>query len=150
MGIILLESSDSGKTAEGTREFVSVEDTKVSVSQRELLVGSEDGIEHDTMARAVHWLQSKLLFFDLEYKHVALVLEPMAGGLPEMSVVHIRSNDLVISSNNVFMSDKLLQFVVDNSTVWVHESRTGTQLTEEEEFLLKTNISVISLFNFFL
>lgn len=82
VGIILLESSDTGKSTEGSTKFISVEDIEISETDGEFLVGSEDGVEHQAVSWAIHGLQSKVLFFDLEGEHVGSVFAPVTGGLP--------------------------------------------------------------------
>jgi len=54
MGVILLEASNSDKTAQSARDFVSVKDTEVSVSQRKITITVDALFEHDAMSGTVH------------------------------------------------------------------------------------------------
>jgi len=54
MGVILLEASNSDKTAQGAGDFVSVKDTEVSVSQRKITITVDTLFEHDAMSGTVH------------------------------------------------------------------------------------------------
>jgi len=127
-----------------------VEDTEIGETLGKFLVRSQDGVEQDTVTGAVHGLQSEILFFDLEGKHVVLVLSPMAGSLPQSVAVHVGGDNLTVSSDFIFSSNKLNKTVEDKSASRVEESGSGTQLTEEEQFLAGTDVSMISLFDFFL
>jgi hypothetical protein len=54
MGVILLEASNSDKTAQSAGDFVSVKDTEVSVSQRKITITVDTLFEHDAMSGTVH------------------------------------------------------------------------------------------------
>lgn len=82
-----------------------------------------DHIEHDTMTRAVHWLQPMLLArFFLDEEDVLLVLKVVTAHLPKFRVVDIRRDDLTISSDFVFRPHEFYQSVVDDCSVWVEKS----------------------------
>jgi len=75
-------------------KFISMEDTEVSVSEREISVGSLDGVEHETMRGAVHWLESMLFIVILQQEHVLFILVPMSRDTPELGIEEIRGDDL--------------------------------------------------------
>jgi len=54
MGIILLEASNSNKTAQSTGDLVSMEDTEVSESHREITITVDTLLKHDAMSRTIH------------------------------------------------------------------------------------------------
>lgn len=145
MRIILLESSHASQSSEGTRELVTVENTEISNSPWELSVRTLSVAESETVTGAVHWLETEILLLNLNLEHVLRVVLPMAGSLPQIDVVHVWSNDLFVSTGPVLLTQKLEKGVVDFGTVWQEEARSGGELVEEEEFLLLTNLSVITL-----
>lgn len=125
MCIILLETTDSGETRESTVDFISVEDSEVSVSEREISVGSLDGVEHETMSGTIHGLESVFFVVIFEKEHVLLVLCPMSGDLPKLCIEEIGSNDLIVTSDSVLSTESFDQFVIDMGTVGVEESTPG-------------------------
>jgi len=54
MSIILLEASNSNKTAQSTGDLVSVKDTEVSESHREITITVDTLLKHDAMSRTIH------------------------------------------------------------------------------------------------
>ena len=93
MCIILHESPHAGETGQSARRLVPVDDTKLGHADRELLVAAVARVEDEAVAGAVHRLQRPLLLLDVEHEHVVLVVLPVAGGLPEPGVEHVRRDD---------------------------------------------------------
>lgn len=148
MGIVLLESSDSSKSGQGTRELISVEDTKVGHPPREILVGNI-GVGKDlAVAGTVHRLQSITLLLHIEGEHVLLVVSPVTGRLPEICLVHVRGHDLGEISLLVLALKQVHQGVVDTHTVGEEEGRSRRHLVEEEKLLILSNLSVVALGGF--
>lgn len=73
MGIILLESPNPGQTRKGSGQFVSVQSTKISKSNREFSKRSEMFSKHKAMTRTIHGFHSKALIFYFEHKHILFV-----------------------------------------------------------------------------
>lgn len=105
VGIILLEAAHTGKTGQCTREFVAVQDTKVSKANGQITVTAVSMTKHQTVTRAVHRLQSKFFLIDFQAEHVLLVLCGVAGLMPQLEVVHVRGDDFVESTHTVFLLD---------------------------------------------
>jgi hypothetical protein len=93
VSIILLETSHTGETREGTSDLVTVENTEVTKPDGQLSVGSDGVVEHQAMARAVHRLHAETAVLNLEQIDVVLVVLVMARGLPELEVEHVGGND---------------------------------------------------------
>jgi hypothetical protein len=112
------------------------------------------------MARTVHWLQSKNFLLDFNLKHVVLKSEkgmqyhrivlPMARGLPELAVVHVRRDDFRESAADVLPTDVRHQRVVNASAMGEKEAAPGAKIVEEKQFLLASNLAMVALRCFFL
>lgn len=100
----MLETSNSGETREGTVDFVSVKDTKVSISQGKISVRSLNRIEHKTVSRTVHRLESVFFIIILEKEHIFFILVPMTRDFPKLGIEEVRSNNLRVSSNFVLFT----------------------------------------------
>lgn len=81
--------------------------------------------ENLAMTRAVHGLQSVLLLFHLKGEHVLLVVTPVARGLPEICLVHVRGYDLREASLPILALDEIHQCAVDACAVRQEEGRSG-------------------------
>ena len=82
MSIILLESSDSRESSKGSRELVSVQNTEIAVSHREIFIRSILRLVKQMMSRTVHRLDSISAIVPMEHEEVILVLLIMSRDLP--------------------------------------------------------------------
>ncbi len=89
-----------------------MENTEIGVTDGKVLVGPGLAIEHQAMTRAVHGLDTELLFLDVDEEHVFFVFERVAGDVPEIHVVDIWRNHLRVSTANILLPDKSDQLVV--------------------------------------
>ena len=145
MGIVLLETADTGQTAQGTRSLVTVENTEIGKAERQLTVRTLTDTKHQAVSRAVHGLESKSILLNIEREHVLLVVLPVSRGVPQLDVVHVGGHDLGVSALVVFALDKVHESVVDASTVGQEEARTRGQLVEEEKLLLLSDLAMVAL-----
>ena len=127
MGVILLESTHTSKTWESSWYFISMQNTEISESDRQVPEWSNLVVKHETVARTVHGLHAETLTLNLPHKDVFLVCRIMAWGLPELQVKNVGWKNFLVSSDSVLFSNKLNQFVVDFGAVWVEEGTTGWQ-----------------------
>lgn len=142
VGVVLLKTSDSGQTSQGSRKFISMNNTKIGNAPWQLPVTSLSVSKHQTVPRAVHRLESKCVFLNIESKHVVLVVLPVAGGFPELGVVHIWCNNFLVVTSPILLSEELKKGVVDASTVGQKETAPRTKLVEEKQLLLLYTILV--------
>lgn len=94
-----------------------MKDSEIGHSDGEILIGSLEETEHHAMAGAVHGLETVLLVFALDPEDVLLVLEIVARDLPELRTIYIGTNNLIITSNFVFSSHKLLKSTINDRSV---------------------------------
>ena len=144
MSIVLTESPDSGQATQGSRDFISVENTEICESDWQFFVGSLLVSEHQAMGWAVHWLDSITLVLSFEQEDVFGVLFVVTRSLPQLQVENIWGNDFLETSNSVLLSDEIHEPVVNMSTFWIHERTTWRKLMDIKESLGSSNCSVIS------
>jgi len=74
------------------------------------------------MTWTVHWFHTESLILYLKAENIFLVVDVMAGGLPQFEVENVWRNDFLISSNSVLLLNHINKVVVNPSTFWIHES----------------------------
>ena len=146
MSVVLLESSHTGQTSQSTREFVTVQDTKIGIPDGEVTIRSNGATKHETMAGTVHWFHGPFLTLDLEGEHIVLVVQSVTGLVPEIEIENVRCDDFVVSTNPVLVLDKVHELVVNTSSVGKPKGGSGRQIVEEDKFLLVGNASVVAFF----
>ena len=145
MGIVLLEPPDSGQTSQSTGELITVEDAKVRNSPWQLTVTSLPVTKQETVTRAVHGLQPVCILFNIKCKHILLVVLPMSRSLPQLGVVHVRSDDLLVITLPVLLPEKVKESIVNACAMRQEETTSRAELVEKEKFLVLSNLSVVSL-----
>ena len=73
------------------------------------------------------------------------IVFPVSGGHPELAVVDVGRDHLLVAPLAVLLSDELHQHVVDVGASREEEAAAGTQLVEEEELLFPPQLAVVSL-----
>lgn len=132
MSIVLLESSHSREPGESARKLVSMENAKVRHPPWQFPVASFSMLKQQAVAWAVHGLQPELILFDFESEHIILVVCPMTRCLPELCVVHVWSDDLLVVAFPVLGSQERQQGIIDASAMWKEEAGSRGQLMEEK------------------
>ena len=145
VSIILLETTDTGESSEGTRELVAVEHSEIGPANGKVTVRAVGASEHDTVAGTVHGLESELGLLHLEDEHVLLVVLVVTRGLPEINVEHVGGHNLLETTLLVLSTDERDESVVDAGSVGEEEARSGGDLVEEPQLLVLSDLSVVSL-----
>mmetsp|Transcript_31380 Transcript_31380/g.43544 ORF Transcript_31380/g.43544 Transcript_31380/m.43544 type:complete len:284 (+) Transcript_31380:1044-1895(+) len=125
--------------------LVPVQHSKVCQPQRQLAERPLPHVEHDAVAGAVHGLEAKLLLVDVETEHIFLVVVCVAGGLPQLEVVDVGRDNLVILKLPVLLAQVLHEGVVDACTVGEEKGGARGEMVEEEELLLQPYHAVVAL-----
>lgn len=99
--VVLDKTPHARQARQRTARLISVQDTELSHTDRQLLVAAIATVKDETVSRTVHGLQRPLLLLDGESKHVVLVVLPVAGRLPEFGIGHIRGDDFLVTSLEV-------------------------------------------------
>lgn len=118
MSVVLLELADTSKTTQGTRRFVSVQNTKVCNPQRKLPVTTFPVSEEYKMSWAIHGLQCPLLLLKIKSEHIVFVVGPVSRRLPDLRIKHVRRLDLLVTTLSVLRSKERLESIEDSGSVW--------------------------------
>lgn len=148
MSIILLESSDSDETAEGTRDLITMKHTKICVPEWQVTITVNTVLEQNTVGRTIHRFQAKTSTFRLKKEHILFVLLVMARLLPEVQIEDVWRDDLLIATSSVLFSAQGNQLVINMCTSRVPESTAWSNAKVREEFLLCTENTVITTLGF--
>ena len=84
-----------------------MKNTEVGKPDRQFSVRSDSGVKHEAMSRAVHWLKTKALVFYFHEEDVVLVVLIVTTGLPQLKVVHVGTDDFLVTSYSVLMSHQV-------------------------------------------
>jgi hypothetical protein len=74
------------------------------------------------MTRAVHWLYTKTVIFDLEQEQIVLVVFIVTGCLPKLEVVNVGGNDFLVTSHSVFIPHKVDKLIINLGSLGVKET----------------------------
>mmetsp|Transcript_4005 Transcript_4005/g.16005 ORF Transcript_4005/g.16005 Transcript_4005/m.16005 type:complete len:884 (+) Transcript_4005:169-2820(+) len=143
--VVLLEAADAREPREGARQFVAVQDAEVGVAHRKVAPRAQGLGEHEAVARAVHGLEAEFGAFDVEAEHVVFVVERVARGVPEVEVVDVGRDDLVVLAQPVLLADERDEPVVDARAARLEEGRPRRERVEEEERLRRADAPVVAL-----
>ena len=79
--------------------------SKFSESYWQISVRSLNHIEHDAMSWTIHWLEAVLVAtFLLDEEDILLVFEVMPTHFPEFSVVEVRRNNFIVTTDFILPS----------------------------------------------
>jgi len=145
VGIVLHEPPHTRQASQRSACLIPVDDTELGHADGELLVTAIFRVEDEAVARAVHGFKGPLLLLDVEREHVVLVVLPVTRGLPELRVVHVGRDDLLVATLEVLLAHELDKGIVDPRSVREEEAASGAQVVEEEEFLVFADLPVVPL-----
>mmetsp|Transcript_36730 Transcript_36730/g.118502 ORF Transcript_36730/g.118502 Transcript_36730/m.118502 type:complete len:471 (-) Transcript_36730:417-1829(-) len=143
--VVLLEAAHAREAGERARELVAVQHAEVGHAEGQLAVGALAVLEHEAVARAVHRLEREGLPLAVEHEHVLRVLSRVARGLPQLEVVHVRRDDLLVAPEPQLAADELDKLVVQPTAERLEEARAGREVVEEKELLLDADRAVVAL-----
>ena len=94
MGVVLLEPPHPRESCQCARQLVPMKYPKVSHPQREVFVRTCGLVEHYAVTRTVHRLQAESLLLDADLEHIFGIVVPVAGGLPQLGIVDVGTDNL--------------------------------------------------------
>jgi len=56
------------------------------------------------VTRTVHGLKTEMLLLNVKSEHILLVVIPVTRGLPELGVVHVGGDNLLVATLSVLLS----------------------------------------------
>ena len=149
MGIILREAAHAEQTVQCAGQLMTVYQTQLADTQRQLLVGVRLSLVDQHTARAVHRLDCVILVIDDGGIHVLLVVIPVTGALPQLAVEDHRGGDLNVAVALVYLAPVVDQGVLEDHAVRQEEREAWALLGQHEQAELLAQLAVIALLRLF-
>ena len=143
VGIVLGEAADAEQPVEGAGELMAVHHAQFAHSQRQIPVGVGLGLVHQHAAGAVHGFDGIVLPVDEGGVHVLLIVEPVAGSLPQLAVKDHGSGNLHIAVALVDLTPVVDQGVFQHHALGQEEGEAGAFVGEHEQAQLLAQLPVI-------
>ena len=154
MAVILTECLYAEETVQLAGFLLAMNDIELIVADRQFLVGVNCSLVCHHCVRAVHRLCCKyirIVLTDLfpchrrNNEHIVLIMCPVAGNEPELSVVDDRSGNLIISVARMDRSPVSDESLVDFPAVRQPVRHARRCLIEHEEIQFRTQLLVVAL-----
>lgn len=146
MCIILTEPSNPSQAWQRSRNFISMQNTKISKTNWQFTIRSQLIFEHEAVTRTVHWLHSESRIFNLKHEKILLVLVIMSWSFPEFQIESIWRLNFLEASNAVLISNQVHQLVVNDGSMRIEETTTWRQLMNIKKLLLFSDKAMVALF----
>ena len=116
VGVILCETPYPKQTVKRSREFVAVNQTQLTDTQRKLLVRVRFGTIYQHSAGTVHGFNCEICLIDNGCIHIVFIVLPMTRALPQGTIQHHRSRNLNITVSLVYFSPIFDQCIFQHHT----------------------------------
>ena len=145
MRIILREVADAEEPVQSTRKLVTMDESQLCQTQRQVTVAVQLRTIDEHAAGAVHRLDCIVLFVDLRGIHILAIVEPMPRGLPELTAEDHRRADLLIAVAAMYLAPIVEQCVAQCHAVRMEEREARPLLMQAEEIQFSAEFSVVAL-----
>ena len=145
MRIILREVADAEEPVQSTRKLVTMDESQLCQTQRQVTVAVQLGTIDEHAAGAVHRLDCIVLFVDLRGIHILAIVKPMPRGLPELTAENHRRADLLITVAAMYLAPIVEQCVAQCHSVRMEEREARPLLMQAEEIQFSAEFSVVAL-----
>ena len=153
MCIILCKGTNTGKTVELTALLIAEHSTKLSDTQRKILVRTRLTRINFAVVRTVHWLQHILLILLWSMDRLECILAIVSivtRSNIETLAANTWADNLLVVVRLLESTEQILQAKAKCSTLWQPDRKTLTYtLREHEEFHLLTDLTVVALLSLF-
>ena len=146
MRVVLSEASYAEQAVQRAGQLVAVNYAQLAHTQGQITVGVRLGLINEHTAGAVHGLYRKVLVVDDGGVHIVLVVEPVAGGLPELTVQDHGGGYLNIAVALMHLAPVVDEGVFQHHALGQEEREAGTLLGEHKQSELLAQLAVIALF----
>ncbi len=126
-----------------------MEHAQVGISQGQVSVADDTVLKKNAMSGAVHRLQTVASVVTLEQKHSISVVLVMSTSLPKFKVIHVRSDNFLVTSHSVLLSNHKHQFVVDMGALGLEEGAARRHFEVSEQILPSANAAMVTLLSLF-
>ena len=148
MRVILVEAANTHQTMQCAALFVSVYQTDFSHTHRQVSVGVHILLINQHTAGAVHGFYRIILAVDHCCIHVILVVFPVTGSVPKLSVQNDGCGNFHIACFFVDFSPVVQQCVFQHHALRQEEGETGAFIQQCEQLQLLAQFSVVTLLCF--
>ena len=149
VGVVLGEAAHAEQAVERAGQLVAVHQTQLAHPQGQVTVGvGLAGVDQHT-AGAVHGLDGVILAVDDGGVHVVLVVIPVAGALPQLTVEDHGGGDLHIAVALVDLAPVVDQGVLQHHALGQEEGEAGALVGEHEQAQLLAQLAVVALLGLF-
>ena len=150
MRVVLGEAAHAHQPVQRAGRLVAMHDAEFGQPQRQVAIALQAVLEDLHVARTVHRLDREpalvlgLVAGRLRREHVLAVPVPVAGGLPQRLVEHLRRVDLAVVAGQAaaHIGDHRLE---DGPALGVPEHHAGAFLLEVEQVHLAAELAVVAL-----
>ena len=145
MSIILSEVTNSEEAMQRTRKLVTMYQTKLTCTERQLTVAVLLRLIHQHAAWAVHRLNSIIFTINLGKVHILFIMSPVTRLLPESTVQNHWSLNLLITITAMHFAPVVNQLIADNHAIWMEEWEAWALFMNAEEIKLLANLAMVAL-----
>ena len=149
VGIVLGKAPDAEQSVERAGQLMAMHQTQFAHPQGQIAVGMGlTGVDQHT-AGAVHGLDGVILAVDDGGVHIVLVMIPVAGLLPQLTVQDHGGGDLHIAVALVDFPPVVDQGVAQHHALGQEEGEAGAVVGEHEQSQLLAETAVVTLLGLF-
>ena len=149
MGIVLVEAAYTHQAVQLAGFLMTMYQTNLCQTQRQITVGTRLGFVHENAARAVHRFDCIIFIVDDGGIHVFFVVIPVTGGLPQTTVQNDRGRDFYVSCFSVDFTPVIHQRVFQIHSFWKEERESRAVLTHHKQTEFFSEFSVVTFLCFF-
>ena len=149
VGVVLGEAADPEQAVERTGQLVPVYQAQLAHPQGQLPVGVRLAGVDQHAAGAVHGLDGVILFVDNSGVHVLLIVVPVAGTLPQLTVEDDGGGDLHIAVLLVDLAPVIQQGVFQGHALGQEEGEARPLVPQHEQAQLPAQLPVVPLLSLF-
>ena len=122
--------------------------SKLSHSQREILIGVQTVFKHQQRTRTIHRFDCKFTIIHHCSIHVLFIIFPVTTHFPQLFAHHDWCFDKLIIFLCVLFIPKVFQQIADNHSVWQEKWHTWSKFAHHEQPQFSSKLLMVSLFRF--
>ena len=147
--VVLREVADAEQAVELAGFLMAMDEAEFAEAQRQVAVAALLRLVNEHAARAVHRLDGVVFAINLREVHVVLVVCPVAGRLPELTVQNHRRLDLLVAVAAMDFAPVIDELIADNHAVRMEEREARAFFVKAEEVKLLAELAMVALLRFF-
>ena len=121
---------------------------QLASTKRQITIAVLLSLVYQHTAWAVHRLDSVFLAINLSKIHIFLVMSPVTGTLPQLTIQNHRCADFLITITAMYLTPVINQLIADNHTIWMEEWEAWAFLMNAKEIQLLAQLAMVTLGSF--